>query len=85
VSANAIKLFESLQQSFEDAVARKDREALPLTELFADLDLVESRLSAGDASRRARARQRSRLPAPSPANLAPISRLIASAASPPSR
>jgi len=46
VSANAIRLFESLQQSYEDAVARKERQAPPLTELFADLDLVESRISA---------------------------------------
>ena len=46
VSANAIRLFESLQQSYEDAVARKERQAPPLTDLFADLDLIESRLSA---------------------------------------
>jgi transcription-repair coupling factor (superfamily II helicase) len=46
VSANALKLFESLQQSYEDAVARKERQAPPLTELFAAPDLIESRLGA---------------------------------------
>jgi len=46
VSASAIKLFESLQQSYEDAVARKERQAPPLTDLFADLDVIESRLFA---------------------------------------
>jgi transcription-repair coupling factor (superfamily II helicase) len=46
VSANAVKLFESLQQSYEDAVARKERHAPPLGELFAAPSVIESRLAA---------------------------------------
>jgi transcription-repair coupling factor (superfamily II helicase) len=46
VSANAAKLFESLQHSYEEALARNERQAPPLTELFTDIDLVESRIAA---------------------------------------
>jgi len=45
VAANAIKLFESIQHSYEEAVSRKERLAPPPPELFAEAELVESRLA----------------------------------------
>jgi len=45
VSANATKLAESLHYSYDEAVARKEREVPPLATLFADVDLIESRLA----------------------------------------
>jgi transcription-repair coupling factor (superfamily II helicase) len=45
VSANAAKLFESLQHSYEEALARKERLAPPPAGLFVEIDLVESRIA----------------------------------------
>jgi transcription-repair coupling factor (superfamily II helicase) len=45
VSANAAKLAESLHHSYEEAVGRKERVVAPPATLFADLDLIESRLA----------------------------------------
>jgi transcription-repair coupling factor (superfamily II helicase) len=44
VSANAVKLFENVQHSYEEALGRKER-AAPPSELFADWELVKSRLA----------------------------------------
>jgi transcription-repair coupling factor (superfamily II helicase) len=46
VSANATKLFESLQHSYEDAVSGNERQAPPLADLFAPIDLLESRIAS---------------------------------------
>ncbi|HYK02832.1 MAG TPA: transcription-repair coupling factor, partial [Thermoanaerobaculia bacterium] len=45
VAANATKLFESIQHSYEEALSRKERYAPPPPELFAAVELVESRLA----------------------------------------
>jgi transcription-repair coupling factor (superfamily II helicase) len=45
VAANTAKLFESLQHSYDEALSRKERYAPPPAELFAEVELIESRLA----------------------------------------
>jgi len=45
VAANATKLFESLQHSYDEALGRKERYAPPPPELFAEVELIEARLA----------------------------------------
>jgi transcription-repair coupling factor (superfamily II helicase) len=44
VAANAAKLLENVQHSYEEALSRKER-AVPPSELFADWELVDARLT----------------------------------------
>jgi transcription-repair coupling factor (superfamily II helicase) len=45
VATNTAKLFESLQHSYREALSRKERHAPPPSELFAEVELIESRLA----------------------------------------
>jgi transcription-repair coupling factor (superfamily II helicase) len=46
VADHAAKLFEGLQRSYEEAVARQERNAPPPAELFTDIEVVESRIAS---------------------------------------